>query len=42
MRKIVSGILIATLSLTGCSSVSGIDQAQLDNDQNVNANVFTC
>jgi len=37
MKKIVSAMLIATLLLTGCNSVSGIDQAQLDNVQNVNA-----
>lgn len=36
MKKIVAAMLIATLSLTGCNSVSGIDQSQLDNDQNVN------
>lgn len=37
MRKIVSAMLIASLLLTGCNSVGGLDQAQLDNDQNVNA-----
>lgn len=36
-KKIVSAVLLATMVLTGCNSVSKIDQAQLENGLAVNA-----